>query len=291
MRAFVLVGLTAAAAAGCLRPLSHTVADSGSSTGACLSYSPPRLVGRNVQALPELSGLVASRRHDGIFWAHNDSGNALELFALREDGSVVAQIPLTGATNVDVEDIALSPCGDQMCVVLGDIGDNARARSQVMLYSLPEPELLTNDPRPVSVTTFTYEDGPHNAESLVVDPATGAIYVLTKTAGSLGDVYKVEGGVGTKLATVTAPRGGDQVSTAADVTHDGQRIAIRTYSHLWELRAQPGGTFDDLWRVTPIEIPAPSQPQSEAVAYHANGRGYLVGSEGVQEGLFRVDCR
>ena len=31
----------------------------------------------------EASGIAASRRHPGIFWVHNDSGNPPSLFAVR----------------------------------------------------------------------------------------------------------------------------------------------------------------------------------------------------------------
>jgi hypothetical protein len=124
----------------------------------------------------------------------------------------------------------------------------------------------------------------------VVDPATGKPYVLTKEAGTLGDVFRMENGKGTKIGRVSATRGQDQVSTGADAHPDGTRILIRTYGHLWELRGQ-GGTFEDVWKAEPVEVAAPSQPQSEAVAYRADGRGFVVGTEGTDEGLFRADCR
>lgn len=291
--AFVVLALACA----CVKPVASSVPDTGSNGsgrtggGPCFSYSTARRTGSNSAALLELSGLAASRRHPGIYWSHNDSGNALELFAIREDGTIAAQIPLTGATNIDVEDIALGPCGAQTCVFLGDVGDNQRVRSNVAIYSLVEPDTLTNDPRAVTVTPFTYADGAHNVESLVVDPATGTLFVLTKAPGTLGDVYRIENGSGVKIASVNAPANADQVSTGADAHPDGSRILIRTYGHLWELRGLSATTFEDVWKATPVEVPAPSQPQSEAVAYRADGRGYVVGTEGTQEGLFAVDCR
>ena len=44
-------------------------------------------------SLPELSGFAASPVHPGIFWAHNDSGNAPALYALRADGTHRRDVP------------------------------------------------------------------------------------------------------------------------------------------------------------------------------------------------------
>lgn len=278
--------------------------DSGS-TGTttspfCAAYGPPVRLGSNPSILPELSGLAASHKHAGVYWAENDSGNALELIGIREGGSVVAQIPLTGATNTDVEDIALGPCAPNSadtCVFLADIGDNNKVRTSVAIYRLKEPDVLSNDARQVEVLAFTYPDGAHNAESFVIDPKTAVPYVLTKAAGTLGDVYRLDNlavgqsGSAVKVASVNAPNNSDQISTGADAHPEGERLLIRTYSHLWELRTPGAATLDSVWTAQPVELAAPSQPQSEAVAYLADGRGYLVGTEGAGEGLFRIDCR
>ena len=266
-----------------------------SPAAACQRFGAPVRTGNNPAALPELSGLAASLRHEGIFWAHNDSGNPLELIALREDGTVAARIPLTGASNIDVEDIAVGPCAEGSCVFLGDIGDNKEARAQVHLYRLPEPEALDDSPRAVTDLPFRYPDGAHNAESLVVDPVTGTPYVLTKGLFTLGDVYRVEGlgqaggGTATKLVTLQNP-GLDQLSTSADAHPTAPEILVRSYSRVWHFRAPAGGTLEDALRASPVELPAPGQPQSEAIAWLPGGTGYLVGTEGVGEGLFRVGC-
>lgn len=57
--------------------------------------------------LPELSGLAASRRWPGVYWAHNDSGDGPRLFAFNRRGQVIARIEVEGAEAVDWEDIAL----------------------------------------------------------------------------------------------------------------------------------------------------------------------------------------
>ena len=48
------------------------------------------------KVLDELSGIAASRRHPGIWWAHNDSNNVGTLYAIDETGTVRATFPLRG---------------------------------------------------------------------------------------------------------------------------------------------------------------------------------------------------
>ncbi|MFO0950915.1 MAG: hypothetical protein U0835_07120 [Isosphaeraceae bacterium] len=63
---------------------------------------------------------MASRRHPGVFWVHNDSGNPPRLFAVRVDGSLIREYAVQ-APNVDWEDIAVD---DEGHLYLGDIGNN-----------------------------------------------------------------------------------------------------------------------------------------------------------------------
>src|SRR5437899_499106 len=53
-------------------------------------------------AIREASGIVASRRHPGVFWVHNDSGNPPALYAVRRDGRLVREYAV-GAPNLDWE--------------------------------------------------------------------------------------------------------------------------------------------------------------------------------------------
>ena len=86
--------------------------------------------------IQEASGIVASRRHPGIFWVHNDSGNPPALFAVRRDGSLVREYKVS-APNVDWEDIAIDDAGH---LFLGDIGNNGLLLPLRMIYRLDEPD-------------------------------------------------------------------------------------------------------------------------------------------------------
>src|SRR3954463_4778166 len=90
---------------------------------ASLAVAPTPLepLGRfDLRVLPEASGIVKSRRHPGIYWVHNDSGNSPSLYAIRRDGTIVREFRLS-VPNVDWEDIAVD---DEGHLYLGDIGNN-----------------------------------------------------------------------------------------------------------------------------------------------------------------------
>ncbi len=155
------------------------------------SYAAP--VARGVlpsAPLPETSGLVASRRQADVLWAHNDSGNPAELFALGTDGSLRATFAVRGATNQDWEDIARIPGVPQDTIVLADTGDNlardtdgASGRASVTLYLVPEPDVAAGDaPVDAEALTLTYPDRPYDCEAVFVDPATSDVWLLTKEA-------------------------------------------------------------------------------------------------------------
>src|SRR5688500_9950833 len=76
------------------------------------------------KALSESSGLAASRKHEGVFWSANDSGNDPVLYAMTGEGASVAEFPVD-ATNTDWEDLATDDAGH---LYVAGVGNNARDR-------------------------------------------------------------------------------------------------------------------------------------------------------------------
>jgi len=268
--------------------------------GACADYvRPPVRVGATPAALRELSGLVASKRNPGIFWGHNDSENAFEVIALRASGEVVSVHRIAGASALDIEDVARGPCHGRplrTCLYLGDIGDNFEMRRQVQLFEIDEPTALETGPVTTRRLAFRYEDGAHNAEALLADPRTGTLWVVTKRLDDLGRLYRLENldadGVGRAVFVrrLRAPSGFGALTTGGDSHPDAARVLLRTYTGVWEFRGRPGEDVGAILAAEPVEVPGPRQPQSEAIAYEANGSSYVVGSEQVGAPIYRVLC-
>jgi hypothetical protein len=265
--------------------------DSGVTCNTCSAYADPTALGPVESPLVELSGLAASRRHPGIVYAHNDSGDSARFFALDKDSEIVAEVDLKGATAIDWEDMAIGPCPSGSCVYLADIGDNGLSRREYAIYRVAEPETLPGDGRSVSVDCerfpFVYPDGAHNAETLLVHPATGRLFVVTKAGGVPATVYEMplplKAYQSTTLVRLTTMSLSYQagVITGGDFHPCANRMLLRTYAAVYELSNPPGAEIESLFSASPIQVPAALEPVGEAVAYAADGRGYFTASEAV----------
>ncbi|MDX2014492.1 MAG: hypothetical protein SFW67_30115 [Myxococcaceae bacterium] len=271
----------------------------------CLSWTTPRAVGTIRPPVVELSGLVASRSQP-VLYAHNDSGDAARFFALSvNDGAVLQEFAVTGATNVDWEDMALGPCATGTCLYLGDIGDNRKVRTNYAVYRVPEPVVQAGAgvaSVPAERLPYEYPNGEkHNAEALIADPASGRLYVITKEdLGQPSLVFRfpatLVAGAPVTLERVTAlavPTGSDPQLTGADVSPCGDAVLVRLYNRLLLFTVPEGAAFEALFSAAFTQVPVAQEPQGEAVAFSADGRSLFTASEalGGDPPLFQSTCR
>jgi len=272
---------------------------------ACPAYADGRSRGAvAVAGLEEASGLAAGRANAGILWTHADSGAGTLLYALdAADAGLVATFSLTGATNVDWEDIAVGPGPEPglSYLYVGDTGDRGGRAEDPIVYRVPEPVVDPADgPGPqalpgVVALPFTYPDGLHDAETLLADPITGDLFIVTKnplfTAGP-SSVYRFPAphtGADTELEWVaeldfsSAPLLG-QLTTGGDISPSGDEILVRTYTGASVWRRAAGATVAAALAGPPCPVPVRSEPQGEAVGYAADGRSYFTVSEQRDQG-------
>ncbi len=196
----------------------------------------PELVGQLTDpAIREASGIVRSRRHPGIFWVHNDSGNPSDLFAVRRDGSLVRSFRVA-VPNVDWEDIATDDAGH---LYLGEIGNNNLRLPIRAVYRLdePDPSRPPEGPLPVTLAAFYRfpEDARFDAEGLFV--AQGGAYVVSKRSdGRPAEVFRIKLDPPAPLLRPALPErvgelpGCVEPATGADLSPDGRRLAVVTIS-------------------------------------------------------------
>ncbi|MEW6269299.1 MAG: hypothetical protein AB1689_08400 [Thermodesulfobacteriota bacterium] len=266
----------------------------------CARYAAKAVrTGKVPDGLPELSGIAASRRHPGVYWAHNDSNNDGMLFAIDASGKLLARFPLRGLRPRDAEDVAVGPCGpddESSCIYLADTGDNLLRRKEVWIGRVEEPEALDGRVLDVSADAFRYPDGARNTESLLVDPRSARLYVVTKSVDGLGEVYRLDGledgrvGRAVPVATLPPPATLARMTTAADQHPGGERVLLRTYSSVWELRRPGARSLEEVFAAQPVQVTNAAQMQGEGVTYTADGRGYVLAAEGDGSPIYRVDC-
>ena len=264
------------------------------------AYGPPTVLFRLADpSLDELSGLVAGSR-PGVLFAHEDSGASASFVALGRTGRTRTTFRVPGVTAVDWEDVSRGPDErGESCLWFADTGDNRETRDTVTVVRVREPvvgDAATETTEAPDVFRFSYPDGPHDAEALLVSPDSGRLWVVTKTLGSAG-VYEAPdlraGATQELIRTGTvplAPTGtpggpaglaGQIAVTGGAVAPDAARVALRTYTDLYEWPV----TRDDLGAAltgTPTRTALPASPQGEAVAYRADGRAVLVAGEGAR---------
>jgi hypothetical protein len=125
--------------------------------------------------IKEVSGVAPASR-SGEFWCLNDSGHPAEIFRIGPSGRVLQAVDLRGAKNVDWEAMTLD---DQGRLIIADIGDNGRKRSDYQLYILPEPAPEAAFAEPAATVSFRYADGQsHDAESIF--SMAGNLYLITR---------------------------------------------------------------------------------------------------------------
>ncbi|WP_210582189.1 WD40 repeat domain-containing protein [Streptomyces sp. GESEQ-4] len=229
------------------------------------SISDPRIT--------ESSGLAASRQHPGIYWTHNDQDEGAYLYAVDSaTGKTVARITMTGVgTPRDVEAIAIGPDNQ---IWVGDIGDNDGVSwPYVWIYQLPEPKNLTDQSVRATQYVVKYSNGSRDAESMVVHPKTGRVYIIDKQEDG-GHLYEGPAKLSTSGSNVFKPAAAvDLWATDAAFSPDGKQLAVRGYF---------GGISYDwndgkIKRQGRISVPI---GQGESVSYSVDGTKLMLGSEG-----------
>lgn len=238
----------------------------------------------------EISGIVASRHNPGVLWVHDDSGNAAQLIALRSNGALARQYPLSGVVNRDWEDLALGPgpIAGRDYLYIADIGNNALGYTSFSLLRVPEPDVPAGTgasivlPAP-EVFSFQYPSGTWNAETLWIDPVDGTPYVLTKVSSSTCHVFRypmpLDASVTKSLVLAATLTNMPVTFTGGAISADGRWILARTYAwiHAWH---RPAGTsFASAFASAPCVF-ANVQGQAEAIAVAADGSGLWAVSEG-----------
>lgn len=269
--------------------------------------------------IDEMSGIVKSRRHPDTWWVHNDSGDSARIFAIRSDGSSILPtyskftrygdapeqgkeqwqgFEVLGAGNVDWEDIAL----DASYLYLADVGNNLNLRKDLAIYAISEIDPTASTRSAVvqkwpvhypEQTSFPPLHWHYDSESLFV--SDGALYLITKHrhTGAIGgfqagaNLYRLDTRHTDRSNALTLVDSTPLITaaTGADVSPDGQTLAVISYEDLFLFDRPASG---DRWlSSTHRRIPLDRSVlrQAEAVAWEDDST-LLITNE--QRDIFRL---
>jgi hypothetical protein len=261
-----------------------------------LDYDKPVAVGRiESNEIIESSGIAPSLCQADVLWTHNDSGDDEFIFAINSKGKHLGTWRVAGSRNLDWEDMAAFKDPSGTCFLyIGDIGNNKRERADLKVYRVKEPVITDAGPsstkknplqtEAAEAAVFQYPDTPHNAETLMVQPQTGEIYVLTKRVDGPSIVYKIKPQFGAstkaeKVGEVALPAVPNGLLTGGAISPDGRHVIVCDYSTGYELKLGNSANFDEIWKSTPVPVDLGDRKQGEAVTFGPDGKSIFATSE------------
>ena len=215
----------------------------------CQDYGQLEYLEELPRDLREVSGIQVIK-DPNLLWMVNDSGNRPEVFCWdKSQSKIKSTIQIEGLNNVDWEDLATD--GDSLLFV-GDFGNNANKRKDLLIYHLKIDPSLPNGAELVGTTLFSFknqEKFPPKAEKRKFDVEgffyrQGYFYLFTRHRDKAFDggsnIYRLKAAQGSfkaekigKFKSCKDSR--DCQITSADYDPVNDRIALLSYNKLWIL--------------------------------------------------------
>ncbi|MFO7615952.1 MAG: hypothetical protein R6V75_01730 [Bacteroidales bacterium] len=205
--------------------------------------------------LYETSGITMTA--EGKIWSHNDSGNENKLYCIDLAGNLLRTITITGAPNIDWEDIAVDK---QKRIYIGDAGNNDNKRRDLAIYRIPDPETFSDNSVTPEKISFSFADQyefppPAAGRNFDVEgifwhqdtiflftkdrsvPLTGfcRMYKLPAIPGTQTAVYAGQVFLGSTIPSARV--------TAADIHAGTGRVALLVQERLIVFSEYPGNRF------------------------------------------------
>lgn len=266
------------------------------------------------QALDEISGLQRSALRPGIFFVHNDDGEA-RLYAIDDQGRDVGSFTISGASNRDWEDLALITVGENPVLVVADSGDNFAQHPGVNLYFVSEPEpgadgIFSGEVPLLHSIELHYPDGARDCEAVAWDPVSDRIILLSKR-DKPAHIYSID-----RLTAMTessamlefegkahpfrppttrdyarfGARDGAWVSqpTGMDISTDGLQAAVISYRSLYLFERGENESWAAAFGRKPVEFEGPPSKKEEAVGFAGETADVIMmTTEGVPAPIYR----
>lgn len=216
-------------------------------TASCQDYGAMKIMASLPNSLKEVSGIEKFPK-DNVVWAINDSRNPPEIYGYDLETSKIERvIRLKKATNIDWEDLASGP---DSSLYVGDFGNNANNREDLVIYHIKDPSNLEKRRYEAPATTFRYEDQEEfppkktkqnfDVEAFVV--WQDHFYLFTRNRAKNFDgtskIYKIPVKEGDFIAEKigefdSCDDDDDCMITGADIHESSGKLALVSYNKVW----------------------------------------------------------
>ncbi|WP_149242273.1 PE-PGRS family protein [Dyadobacter sp. 32] len=255
--------------------------------GAGSFESSPQSVSIAPGIIDEASGLAVSANLDGYLWTIQDSGQPHAVYLISPDGKNIKPYDVPGSINHDWEDLAVGPgpLSGVNYLYIADIGNNnPPMRAENVIYRFREIADANGAFKQTDLEKiiFRYPDGPRDAETILVDPQSRDIFIISKETDKSG-IYRLPFPQST-TETINAERIGNvplvTVATGGNVSVDGNEILLRTYLSVYYWQKKEGETIGQtLLKPATKKLDVVMEPQGEAVSFDRAAKGFYTLSE------------
>ena len=239
------------------------------------------------KAIDEASGITASWHHNNAFWAHNDSGDAPRIFLISTDGETLATVYLENIEARDWEDIALNVEDSIAYIYIAETGDNREVYEDKYIYRFAEP-FLENGETEIYITDietirFAYPEKARDAESLLIDPLTRDIIVVSKRE-KFSKIFELKYPYSKDTVNILVEKGElpFRNTVAGDISADGKEVLLKTYDEVFYWKRKGNESIAKLLITDCVRIPYLREPQGEAIAWSKAGDSFFTLSEEYQ---------
>ncbi|MEO6684548.1 MAG: PE-PGRS family protein, partial [Dyadobacter sp.] len=223
----------------------------------------------------EASALASSFTMTGYIWTLLDSGNPNSVYLLSTDGKTIKEFNIPGSINHDWEAMASGPgpAGGTNYLYIGETGNNNPPMTATnIIYRVPEISDISGSfsQDKLEKITYSYPDGPRDAETLLLDPVTKDLFIISKELDK-ANIYRLAYPQSTS-ATITAEKIGTIPSvvftTDGSISYDGSEILIRNYTSVFYWQRKSGETIDQTLLQAPKKtLITAAEPQAEGITF------------------------
>ncbi|TDT43884.1 hypothetical protein CLV90_3009 [Maribacter spongiicola] len=254
---------------------------------SCNNYGQLKVIADLPDSLSENSGLATYG--DSIVWVVEDGGNKDEIYQVNLNGEILKSFKVKNGKNHDWEDLTKDAAGN---LYIGDIGNNANDRKDLVIYKLPNPTIEPGDKIDAEKIELHYpdqKDFPPKKDHLFYDSEAifhhgNKLYIVTKNRSKSftgeAHIYWVPDTKGNYEATLVGsftPCTDWKICqiTSIDISPKGDKIIALSYGKLFIFT---NFTWDDFSKGNMQEIDLGARSQLESVCF-LNDETLLISDE------------